>query len=295
MPHTHRRTLTYILMSGLICIFWTGHAANTQPESGRSSLYPVTWEPGFTDDAGRSLPDFSYAGYRYGASAPPDNPGRLYVDVTAPPYNADNSGDTNTTVAIRDAINYVGENGGGVVYFPPGTYKISPSNGQFNNGDPYHRRAALPVPYSNVVLRGAGTDQTFLYNDETLMTGKRVISFAPRPEITSWGNLPETNPVLLREDTATTTKVIPVTDVSTFQGGEWILIRSDLTDAFLAEHQMTGYWDDAPGLLYLRRITGINPQAQTITIDIPVRYPLKVRDNARVYAYQAPMIRKFWC
>jgi hypothetical protein len=47
------------------------------------------------------------------------------VNVAAPPYSADPTGTTDSTGAIGTAIAAAEAQGGGDVYFPPGTYKIS--------------------------------------------------------------------------------------------------------------------------------------------------------------------------
>ena len=90
----------------------------------RSSLYPDTWAPGYRDDAGRFLQDFSYAGYHRGErSLPPiDGVSGLVIDATQPPFLADPSGSSDSTLAIREAINAAWKHGGGVVFLPEGTY-----------------------------------------------------------------------------------------------------------------------------------------------------------------------------
>lgn len=65
------------------------------------------------------------------------------VVVTAPPFNADPSGATDSTAAIQAALNsFVA---GGVCFFPPGVYKVS----------------SLSVP-QGVILRGSGPFATAL-------------------------------------------------------------------------------------------------------------------------------------
>jgi len=43
---------------------------DTDKSELRSVLFPENWQPGFSDDQGRSLPDVSYSGYRNGERAP---------------------------------------------------------------------------------------------------------------------------------------------------------------------------------------------------------------------------------
>ncbi|MCA9563006.1 MAG: hypothetical protein KC561_05930, partial [Myxococcales bacterium] len=109
-------------------------------EAWRSSLYPEDWAPAFSDEEGRFLHDFSYAGYRNGTSewglATPE----FEVDVVQD-YSADPTGATDSTAAIQAAIDAVKTAGGGTVYFPQGLYRV---DGQ------------LLVTGSNTVLRGDG-------------------------------------------------------------------------------------------------------------------------------------------
>jgi hypothetical protein len=50
-----------------------------------------------------------------------------WTNVKASPYNAQGDGSTDDTAAIQSAINHVETSGGGTLYFPPGTYKITSS------------------------------------------------------------------------------------------------------------------------------------------------------------------------
>lgn len=52
---------------------------------------------------------------------------------------------------------------------------------------------------------------------------------------------------------------------------------------------MTGFWSASVnpttmGTTFYRKITGVNTSAKTVEIDIPTRYYMKTRDNARVYS-----------
>jgi polygalacturonase len=47
------------------------------------------------------------------------------IDVTSAPYTADNSGVVDSTSTIQAAIDACASSGGGIVFFPPGTYKVS--------------------------------------------------------------------------------------------------------------------------------------------------------------------------
>src|SRR5688500_12233174 len=71
------------------------------------------------------LPDFSYAGYQFSAAPLPDVSGRKYSNVTE--FGAKPNDDQYDDAGIQAAIIAAENNpGGGVVFFPPGKYIISP-------------------------------------------------------------------------------------------------------------------------------------------------------------------------
>lgn len=245
----------------------------------RSTLYPATWVPGYADEKGRFLHDFSYAGYMKGEVNIPASVGVRFVNVTDAPYNADKSGITDATLSIQQAINFVGQSGGGVVYLPEGVYKVKPQN----------TANAISINYSNVILRGAGTNKTFLRCDEENMRDKKVVYVGPA--IGGNWDQPEDSKSyqIIRDIPKTPTQTIYISDVSTLKVGDWVIIRSDRTAEWIAEHSMGGFWTSdglygsTMGTTFYRQITDINTLNKTISIDIPTRYYMKTRDNARVY------------
>ena len=240
------------------------------PPTWRSKLYPENWKPGFKDSDDRFLHDFSYAGYHQGEKEVP-HIGNNVVDVSKSPYNADNSGATDVTLILQKALNEVGQSGGGVVYLPAGTYKVDPGSGE----------TALRIQYDNTILRGAGTDSTFIYNSNSFMRQKNIIWLMG--DWCTWAT--ETGTVSkTAADLMYPTRVIPVKSVKGFSKGDDIILRTDGTPEFIAEHDMAGIWtDQAARLMFLRRIDSINVEKNIIYIDSPTRYYLKTRDNARVY------------
>ncbi|MBD3418539.1 MAG: hypothetical protein GF398_00325 [Chitinivibrionales bacterium] len=238
----------------------------------RSSLYPQSWQPGYTDSEGRFLHDFSYAGYHAGEKPIPHRTDHL-KNVTTAPYEADNSGSSDATGAIQQAIADVESDGGGVVYLPAGTYRISPQDG---------KNYCLRITGSNVVLRGAGTDQTFMYTAETSFRKKAAILVSPEASASWRGN--EQDKIAITEDLLSPVKVIPVSSVAGYSVGNWIVLRTNCTSDFIAEHGMTNKWNSSlGGICFYRYITGINAAQSTLSIDAPTRYYLKKRDNARIY------------
>jgi hypothetical protein len=246
---------------------------STRPSSHtawRSELYPQNWDISAKRfDQDKLIQDFSYAGYQRGEKPIPKIAGPLFNVVTQ--YGADPTGAADSTGAIQDAIN-AAEKVGGVAYLPEGTFKVSPQ-GESN--------AALVVS-GKMVLRGAGKGRTFLFNASYKMRSKNIIVVQG-----SGANPPEgSRETTITQDLMTPVTVVPVADVTGFAVGDWITLRTDATEAFIAEHNMTDLWTGRSELLggvnYQRQITAIDPVKRTITIDIPIRYYLKMRDGARI-------------
>jgi hypothetical protein len=244
----------------------------------RSSLYPTNWFPGYTDAEGRYLQDFSYAGYRMGENIPSNPPGSTY-NVTEAPYNADKTGVADSTEAIQKALDDAGTAGGGVVFLPAGIYKISVTDGK-----------GLWLKRDKVVLRGAGTDKTFIYNNSYKMRGAKIIYIGPASPNRSMEKVAGSQ-TKITKNLIYPTKQIPVENVAGFAVGNWVTITFDFTNAFIADINMTDVWDvgDAAPVTFLRQVTAVDPTSNVITVDIPTRYPIKTRDNARIYVTATPL------
>lgn len=268
--------LVSCVLFGLACL------ATSATAQWRSKLYPSTWTPGFKDAQGRFLHDFSYAGYHRGERAIPTSIPGPRVDVTGAPYRADNSGASDATKAIQDAIDAVGRAGGGVVFMPAGTYRLS--YGKSGRSD-----AALWVHDDGVVLRGEGATKTKLFLDETVTRGKQLIRLS-HSRGGHWYSASGTS-ITLATDLPNQSTIVPVPNTSSFSVGDWIVLRCDATSPWIAEHGMTGGWTSGiGGVVFYRQVVAKSAANGTITIDAPTRYPMKTRDNLRIYPVREPIL-----
>ncbi|OAQ40310.1 hypothetical protein A5893_04980 [Pedobacter psychrophilus] len=105
-----------------------------------------------------NLPDFSYAGYHYGELAIPSVTKNV-INVTEQGIKANSMKDQ--TKEVQKLIDKIGAEGGGVLFFPKGTY--------YFNMDPREKRS-LKINYSNIVLRGEGNtvDGTVFFDGNQL-------------------------------------------------------------------------------------------------------------------------------
>lgn len=251
-------------------------SAVVSAQSWRSELYPADWTPPAEQlfETGRFVQDFSYAGYHQGERDLPFSAGPVF-DVTM--FGADPTGGKDSTEAIQTAIDAAAANGSGVVLLPAGTFRVAPrANDNW----------ALRISHSNIVLRGAGRDKTFLVNTSHHMRLKSIVLVQGAVE--RWKEVPPGSPVIpITRDLLTPTTVIPVETVEGLKEGDWIIVRADATDAFCSEHNMGDKWGGKGGrlggILFQRQILEIDPQNRTLTVDVPIRYYLKTRDEARVH------------
>ncbi len=245
-------------------------------DAWRSSLYPENWTPPVQDSfyTDKFLQDYSYAGYRLGDPIPAQVPGPV-LDASKAPFLADASGKLDATASIQKAIDSATKAGGGVVFLPAGTYRLSVGG---------TATAALQIGSSRVVLRGAGAGKTFLLNTTTSMRSKAVIKVSPSVGGT-WTSIPSSK-VLVTRDLPSPTRTIPVASTAAFKVGDWVIVRQKMSEAWIAEHKepdWAGMASKFTGVVYCRRILSIDAAAGTLGIDIPLRYALLVRDTAMVY------------
>ena len=193
----------------------------------RSELYPEQgWNPEAARfDRDKVVQDFSYAGYRRGEVPIPRIAGPVY-DVTSAPYLADPSGERDATAAIQAAINAAGEAGGGVVFLPAGTYRVSVAS---------DANEALLIERPGVILRGAGTERTFLLNTTTVLRtpdrpspSRTVIRV--RGPFEAKLSAPARTKTPVTTDLVSPTRVIPVADTKPFQLNQIVVVRVVLTD-----------------------------------------------------------------
>ena len=263
--------VVFVLLAGAPAI--KAEAASTW----RSALYPENWTPGYTNSSGQFLHDFSYAGYEKGEKELPETMEGFFADVTD--YGADKTGSTDSTAAIQSAINAVEAAGGGTVYLPAGTYKVKPASNS--------NASALRIKGSNILFKGEGEGKTFIRCYAQNMRYCQVINVSP--EGGTWDSADDGNYYYLSQDIPNTpTTTIHLNSVGNLKAGDWVIIRSDRTQSWIDEHGMGGFWyasvnPTTMGTTFYRQITSVDAANNTIEIDIPTRYYMKVRDNARVY------------
>lgn len=249
------------------------------PGTWRSAFFPRDWRPlddgGAADGMGRYLPDFSYAGYHRGEVRPPiGKPATHTVDASL------GDGTTDATAGIQAQITAACTAGGGVVRIPAGTYRVLLPTAASGS--------VLSITCSNLVVRGDGPTATrILVDDARRLRGKAVFSFNGTGSVYGAAGIATT---ALAADLTSPTRTFALASAPPFEVGDWIVVRTDLTDAFRAAHQMDeptsgepGLWpsDTFHGIHYVRQVTAI--AGTTITVDAPLHLPMLLRDAARVY------------
>ncbi len=131
-----------IVMGLMMASLITGAAGDVAgPSSEDGVRYSQLWgEAGEKWSADGRLPDFSFAGYRFGEVSLPDV--AVAADVTQ--FGARGDGQHDDTQAFKDAIAHTAA---GVILIPPGRYVITD---------------ILDIRKPGIVLRGSGVDRTTL-------------------------------------------------------------------------------------------------------------------------------------
>ncbi len=242
----------------------TAETADTAPveeEGWRSALYPAGWTPGYAVD-GHFLHDFSYAGYHNGEDPLPVPTGPEYSVLD---YGADNTGLSDSCPAIQSAIDAASDAGGGVVSLPAGEYRCED---------------LLTISTSGVTILGEGSGSTALYFTRSdAMSDVSHLSFE--------GSLSVTAETLLTADVDALTVTLPVEDASAFSVGDDVSVGWVITDEFIEDHGMTGTWVSFNGQwrsFFRRDVVALDTAStpNTITVDVPIRYPALTRDSASV-------------
>lgn len=227
------------------------------PSTWRSALYPEAWTPDLTDADGRFLHDFSYAGYHAGEAALPSELPSPRVSVLD--HGADPTGQVDATAAIQAAIDAVPD--GGTVWLPAGRYVVD---------------GALVVRASGVVVAGEGPSATFLhFRRATGQTGGAGLLFS--------GGAPSAGSWPLAADAESRADRVRVADPTGLAVGDLISVGWTISEAFVEEHGMTGTWTEFVGQhrpFFRRTVTAI--EGDELRVDVPLRYPAKLRDQPEV-------------
>ena len=237
--------------------------ADTGAEAGwRSELYPEAWTPDDTRPDGRFLHDFSYAGYHRGEAELGADLPALLIDAVRD-HGADPSGRSDAGPALQSALDAAALAGGAIITLPAGLYRVD---------------APLHITASRTVLRGEGPEATRLW-----FTASQGMSY--KSHLTARGQLQLGADRPLLADADSRARTIDLAEGPPFAPGDDIALGWTITDAFIDEHQMTGTWKAFNGEwqpFFWRTVVEVQPLpgGQRLTLDVPLRYPAKLRDGA---------------
>lgn len=218
----------------------------------RSALYPENWLPGATDEQGRAIPDFSYAGFRRG-EAPWKDP-EPYISLAD--FGPDPSGITDSSSAFEAAISAVSR--GGTLVIGPGIYRME---------------RPLEIRDSGVLIQGNGRPQ--LYFPDLRAMNHAPISFIGSPKVQ--------RDLTLTQDAPEFSEIIFLPDVQNFQIGDRVWLGHVVTEAFAAEYRAVKDWEPYLGeyqVIHRRTVAEVDVGSSLLRLDVPIRQPLKVRDGA---------------
>jgi len=93
--------------------------------------------------------------------------------------------------------------------------------------------------------------------------------------------------VVVSEDVGIGETVLPVASAGDLVPGDSVGIGMVITPEWVTDHQMDGYWEFSLGerrTIFQRTVVAVDadPIRPTVTIDVPIRYPLLTRDQADI-------------
>jgi hypothetical protein len=222
----------------------------------RSVLYPTDWQPTDTDDEGRFLHDFSYAG---AVAINRDN--ALIVNLSD--VGGDASGGLDNSAAWQAAL-AAGDGAAQLdIVLDAGLYRFD---------------QLLRIERSGVLVRGQGAT-TQLWFAAPITTDNHHLRV---------GSLVTTGATaMLTADAEVRTTTIEVDDATAMQVGDDVVVGHNISAAFVESYGMTGVWgpfNDSWQAIARRTIVAVT--ATTITLDVPLRSAVSVRDGASVRVEQ---------
>ncbi len=265
-----RTLLVLPALFGLMACGGTSGAEEPADEAWRSALYPAEWTPEATDEAGRFLPDVSYAGYRGGGSAFLAVAEAPVVDVVDD-FGADPTGRTDATAAFQAALDHASPSSV-VVHVPPGLFRVD---------------GLLAVSRSGVVLRGEGPFASrILFTRHESMTGKSHLTFRGQPTVGG--------DHALAVDGEAGADAVFVGDATGLAVGDDVLVGWTITEAFVAEHGMSDTWqafNETWQAFFRREVRTVDTSStpHRVQLDVPLRYVARVRDGASLRVETGPL------
>jgi hypothetical protein len=233
--------------------------------------------------ANSSLPDFSYVGYHNGNDPIPT--------VNHPVFNVTNYGAIaddalSDRAAIEAAIAAAKLNGSGIIFFPPGRFRIN------EDGDP--QLTSISINGSNIVFRGSGSGvggtELFMARTMSTTTPQNMWSTVKMFATTSGGGSNAT------AGTITTAASIgdfniTLTSKGSLVVGDRILLSMTSTDPALRQYEvgsktLNSSWDfttQGVELKIYHRIKSIS--GNTLTLYEPITYPINPTHTWTVSRY----------
>ena len=221
------------------------------------------------------LPDYSYAGYKFGFEEYPEPTGSVF-DVTK--YGASPKGDTEARDAIQAAISAAEKAGGGIVFFPPGRYLVNEKPGMMDG---------IHIHAPHVFIRGSGSGPggTELFMSEHLVpknpkdmwTTPRMFEFSPNEQ-------PPAIHAKVTQDAARETFSVAVDNIRNIQSGDMVRLEMQNVEAresLLAGLKPWSTWKVMTDPIRAERITELHEvksvAENTVTFTAPIHIDIAAK------------------
>ncbi|MGE0118019.1 MAG: glycosyl hydrolase family 28-related protein [Dongiaceae bacterium] len=263
-----------------------GDLALTDQADASDAVYSKLWgKNGEKWSPASRLPDFSFAGYHSGEIPIPTITKNV---VSVADFGANVGTDISLAsandAAFQAAITKVQNLGGGVVYFPAGTYVLTEQ---------------VKIASSNLIIRGAGRDRTTLYYPKPLAEAVGRVAGAVSSGvdvliyhyccgfISFEGDDNEELVGALSSDAKRGSQVLTLTSASGLSAGQFVSLRQHDKSQSLVRHILAD--DPMPAnkkiadIRFISKIVSV--EGNKITLERPLRLDARRAWNAAIYKW----------
>ncbi len=238
------------------------------------------------------IPDYSWAGYKYGAEGIPDVTWKVF-DVTK--YGALPNDGKSDYAGIQRAIKAAEANGSGIVFFPPGKFLVAEEEGI---------QESILIQGANVVLRGSGSgaDGTEIHQEHNYVPLDVTKKWTTPPIFLFTPDHPQGKMHLYnqRENAVKLARIInpvrretfsvEVDDASQFKPGQTVSVRAqgtELNEQFLKGLKPRDIYTEIieNGVSVAEKHTVASVEGKRVTFVEPIRIDIDPSIDWTVYDY----------
>ena len=276
-----------------------GENGNNSGSDTPSATGSKTWKDFAEGNSENILPDFSYAGYNHGETAPPDVNKLGYKVYNIMDYGAvpnDGKSDRAALIKLLEAMGaqkgkdsdadryYMNGNANAIIYFPAGEFILQ--------GEEDGANRTIRLTMGNLILKGAGRDQTILKMDKANEPKNPAQLWSCPTMLELKHNSGLTDLAEVTADAAKGTFSVNVSSTAGIATGDWVCLsvvnnNSDFVNQEVYPYQPTSTMTNLTGtgvqVYDYHQVKSIS--GNTITFVEPLMHAVEAKWNWKIMKY----------